>query len=139
MNPYKTFEKLGGVRSLDATLIKKDGTRLALYVKPETNGAETFESEYAAAIGVRTWSANYADFIGPDDSTLWPESGDSLIVKVDDGTLKSYSITRSTSTARFWDWTFTRPGYRVKFYTKYEGADVDPTALQYSSNGGQGD
>lgn len=122
MNPYKTFAKLGVVNSLDATLTKKDGTTLAFYVKPETFGAETLAGEYANAIGVRAWSANFQDFI--DDasgSALWPDSGDVLTVKLDDGTFKSFSVTRSTQTARFWDWLYTRPGYRVKFYTKYEG------------------
>lgn len=124
MNPYRTFEKLGRVNDLDATLVKKDGTTLALRVKPETRGSETLEGEYANALGVREWSANVSDFT--DDETgaiLAPEQGDALLVVLDDGTTRGYSITRSTTTARYWDWFYPRPGYRVRFYTKYEGAE----------------
>lgn len=136
MNPYRTFAKLGIVNSLDATLTKKDGTVLRFYVKPETLGAETLEGEYANAVGVRTWSTNYQSFI--DDAAgeaRWPEAGDVLTIKLDDGSFKSFSATRSTSTARYWDWLFTRPGYRVKFYTKYEG--FEPLPEEGAENGGE--
>lgn len=124
MNPYRTFEKLGKVNDLDASLVKKDGTTLALRVKPETRGSETLEGEYANALGVREWSANVSDFFDAETGAArWPEQGDALIVTLDDGTARAYSTTRSTATARFWDWFYARPGYRVRFYTKYEGSE----------------
>lgn len=125
MRPYKTFEKLGRVNALAATLEKKNGTSISLSVKPENFDAQTLEGQYANAVGVRIWSANVVDFY-VDDVANFPDGGDLLIVTLDDGSVKYYSITRSVETARFWDYFFSRPGYRLKFYTKYEGFEVSP-------------
>lgn len=123
MNPYNTFAKLGAVNALSATITKKDGSSFDLRVKPETLGAETLDGEYANALQVRVWSANVSDFLDPETGAArYPEQGDYIAVTLDDGSVRVYSLTRSVSTARFWDWLYSRPGYRIRFYTKYEGA-----------------
>lgn len=128
MRPYLTLAKLGRVNGIFATLKKKNGDLFSFYVKPENFGSENLEGAYANAIGVRVWSANVADLADSETgATRFPESGDVLIVTLDDETTKSFSITRSVATARFWDWFYTRPGYRLKFYTKYEGFDSEPS------------
>jgi len=125
VNPYNTLTKLGDVNSLDATLAKRDGTTIALHVKPETFAAETLQGEYANAIGVRTWSVNVSELLNPETGAIQtPEQGDVLTVIGDDGTVRAYSITRGVATGRYWDWLYTRPGYRVKVYTKYEGTEL---------------
>ena len=126
MKPYRQLEKLGRVNALDAVLIKKDGSSLTLSVKPETFSSETLDGEYANAIGVRVWSANVSEFLDAETgSAYFPDQGDSLTVTLDEGSTRVYSITRSVTTARFWDWLYARPGYRIRFYTKYEGA-IEP-------------
>lgn len=126
MKPYRQFEKLGRVNALDATLIKKDGSSFPLSVKPETFSSETLNGEYANAVGVRVWSANVSDFLDSETGAAnYPDQGDALSVTLDDGTIRVFSITRSVTTARFWDWLYARPGYRLRFYTKYEGA-IEP-------------
>lgn len=121
MNPYLTFNKLGNVRSLDAILTKNSGATLALHVKTETLANEQFQSDYDAAIQVRTWSVDVAE-LTTDNGVLFPEGGDVLTVTLENGTVKAYPATRNPQTARFWDWAFTRPGYRVHFYTRFDGA-----------------
>lgn len=124
MNPYNQLAKIGGVLSLPAKLIKSDGTtKIQFYVKPEQLDVSQPGAEYVQALQIRTWSVNVQQ-LTDGDSVLYPEQGDSLIVKNDDGSLVQYAVTRSAETARYWDWSYTRPGYRVKFYTKFEGTKI---------------
>lgn len=122
MNPYLTFNKLGNVRSLDAVLVIKDGGSYNLRVKPETLVNDQFQSDYDGVIQFRTWSVDVAEFTPINDVVHFPKNGDVLNVTLEDGTVKAFPVTRSPQTARFWDWSYTRPGYRVHFYTRFDGA-----------------
>ena len=128
MNPYKTFNKIGKIRGLTASLIKaNDGGVLSLVVKPENSDFETLQSDYDATVNMRVWSCDVAEFVNYVGVTTLPEQGDVLRVALDDGTVKDFPTTRNATTARFWDWAFSRPGYRVKFYTRFDGAVYNPT------------
>ena len=110
MNPYNLLQTLNNVRSLQATLVKRDGSEIALQVKPETAETQQLASQYVGAVQIRAWST---------DSTVEPTEGDVLIVEQDGGERVSYSITRDSNSSRFWRWKFNRAGYRIVFYTKY--------------------
>lgn len=120
MNPYKTFNKIGKIRAFNALLVKADGTTFSLLVKPENSAFETLDSDYNAAINIRVWSCNVADLVKDGQETR-PEQGDVLRVALDDNVVKDFPITRNATNSRFWDWTYNRPGYRVKFYTRFDG------------------
>ena len=122
MNPYKTFNKIGLVRSLDAALIKSDGaTVLHLNVKPELSAFESLKSDYESAVNVRVWTCDKSQFVNLVGVTCYPDSGDVLRVTLDDGTVKDYPTARNAANSRYWDWCYNRPGYRIKFYTRFEG------------------
>ena len=126
MNPYKTLNKIGLVRGLNALLVKADdGGVIPVVVKPENSAFETLNSDYNAAINIRVWSCNVAELVDGSGVETRPEQGDALRVALDDDVVKDYPITRSATTSRFWDWLYNRPGYRVRFYTRFEGVTVD--------------
>lgn len=110
MNPYTLLQTLNNVRSLSATLVKRDGSEVALEVKPEAAETQQLASQYVGAVQIRAWST---------DSNIEPTEGDVLIVEQDNGERASYSITRDANSSRFWRWKFNRVGYRIVFYTRY--------------------
>lgn len=137
MNPYKTFNKIGLIRGLDAILIKSDddGAQYPVVVKPENSAFETLNSDYSGVLNIRVWSCDIADLVDGQGVETRPESGDVLRVALDDGVVKDFPITRNATTSRFWDWAYNRPGYRVRFYTKFDGA-VYVATVDDSGNGG---
>lgn len=122
MNPYNQLGKVAGVFSQKATLVKKDGTTFTLYVKPETRQTETLNAIVPAATTTREWTCAASDL--NDDEANFPDAGDSLAVFSDDGTVKSYDVARDAQSGRFWDWRYLRPGYRIRFTTKFNPKEV---------------
>ena len=127
MNPYNTFNKLGRVRCLDAQLIKADGYACALHVKPELSAFEALNSDYQSAVNIRVWSCDASELVNLVGVSLRPEAGDVLRVALDDGVVKDYPVARNAASSRYWDWVYNRIGYRVKFYTRFDGTVYDPT------------
>ncbi|MBQ9813482.1 MAG: hypothetical protein IJM54_09245 [Thermoguttaceae bacterium] len=118
MNPYNQLSKIAGVFSHRATLTKNDGRALNMYVKPETKASENLNATVPSALVVREWSCNAESFIVGDE-IFYPAAGDVLTVFSDDGSSLRYDCARDATSGRYWDWRYLRPGYRVKFYTKY--------------------
>lgn len=116
MNPYHQLNKIAGVLSLRATLTKKDGSELTIFVKPERRASERFGATVPAAITTREWSASASEF---GDESNFPDAGDALTVFFDDGAAKSYDCARDAQSGRFWEWQYLRTGYRVRFTTKF--------------------
>lgn len=123
MNPYNVLNKVAGVLSMPARLITKNGHVVAFYVRPETRTSENIQSDYAAALLVRSWSYNIEEMSNEDGESVvfFPDSGDVLQVEDRDGVIHEYRTTRDAKSSKFWTWKFDRPGCkRVVFYTKYE-------------------
>ena len=123
MNPYNVLNKVAGVLSMPARLITKNGHVVAFYVRPETRTPESIQSDYAAALLVRSWSYNIEEMSNEDGESVvfFPDSGDVLQVEDRDGVIREYRTTRDAKSSKFWTWKFDRPGCkRVVFYTKYE-------------------
>ncbi len=118
MNPYIQLSKVAGVLSHRAELIKADGTVIKLYVKPETRENEQLASNVPTTLVVREWSCDYRNFI-VDEIPYFPSGGDVLKVFSDNETSLTYDVARDSINGRFWDWQYLRPGYRVRFFTKY--------------------
>lgn len=127
MNPYNTFNKLGRVRSLDAQLIKADGYACALHVKPESSAFEALNSDYQSAVNIRVWSCDASELVNLVGVSIRPEAGDVLRVALDDGIVKGYPVARNAASSRYWDWVYNRIGYRIKFYTRFDGTVYEPT------------
>lgn len=129
MNPYTTLSKLGAFHSYNATFIKSDGEEIPLLVKPESVETEQlnefggstplFDSYsvtrsrggYIGSVKMRVWSTS--------TTNLNPEKGDCLVIKSEDGAIKRYTIVKNASTARYWDWRYTRETGRIVFYTMF--------------------
>lgn len=123
MNPYNVLNKVAGVLSMPAVLVTKSGDAFSLYVRPETRTPENIQSDYAAALLVRSWSYNIEEVSDVHGNTVivFPDSGDVLRVEDKDGVIRDYRTTRDAKTSKYWTWKFDRPGCkRVVFYTKYE-------------------
>lgn len=108
---------------MPARLITKNGHVVAFYVRPETRTPESIQSDYAAALLVRSWSYNIEEMSNEDGESVvfFPDSGDVLRVEDKDGVIRDYRTTRDAKSSKFWTWKFDRPGCkRVVFYTKYE-------------------
>lgn len=117
MNPYSILSQIGAINAQRATLVKQDGRRIELLVKPESGVSETVGGQTApGAIAVRTWST------GADEKSvdLFPGAGDRLeIADESTGEILSYATTRDATTGRYWSWRYLRRGVRIVFYTKY--------------------
>lgn len=75
MDPYSILSQIGAINAQRATLVKQDGRRIELLVKPESGVSETVGGQTApGAIAVRTWST------GADEKSvdLFPGAGDRL-------------------------------------------------------------
>ena len=119
MNPYNTLARVGGVFSMPAELIKKDGARVAIRVKPIERAAEPISGGAMPGVArVRAWSCA-ANELTLDGAAVKPEAGDALEVTSDGGAAMRYPLTRDATTGRFWEWQYNRPGYRLQFFTKY--------------------
>lgn len=116
MNPYEQLRKIAGVFSQCATLAKKSGTVCELYVKPVARQSERLGAPVPAAATTREWTCDASDF---GDEANFPDAGDELTVLSDDGTPRSYDVARDAQTGRFWEWQYLRPGYRIRFTTKF--------------------
>ncbi len=125
MNPYKQLSKVANVNSSFATLSKRDGTALTLSVKAEEVTDERIESNYSGSMRVRVWSADVRSFLKDDGTTAYPAEGDRLVLNCADGRRRAFLTTRDAASSRYWDWKYGMPGYRIVFYTKTEGLEVD--------------
>lgn len=119
MNPYRQLSRIAGVFSHRAKLTKSDRRVFDLFVKPEQKGTEEFQkTTVSAALVVREWTCAVED-LTTDGAFSPPAAGDVLTVFSDDETAVKYDCARDSVSGRYWDWQYLRPGYRVKFYTKY--------------------
>lgn len=123
MNPYNQLKKIAGTFSHRATLTKNDGRVLNLYVKPETITSENLNANVPATMVVREWTCDVNDLI-VDSESYYPDAGDLLTVFSDTGEPLRYDCARDATSGRYWDWMYLRPGYRVKFYTKYNPKEI---------------
>lgn len=125
MNGVKLLSKLTGVLGLYATLQKKDGTSLMVFVTQESSEVDAPGVNFPQALKIKTWSASKDSFVVDGGVEAFPNAGDALIVTDENGVSWSYAITRNAETARYWDYKYKPKHYRVKFYTQYEGTRVN--------------
>ena len=111
MNPFKLLQRLGHWQALDAVIIRSNGERYALKVKPEEIQDATIAGDYGALVRVRVWSTS--------DAAAETGEGDVLEVTNTDGSTSRYAATRSPASTRYYDWRFLKNGNRKVFYTRY--------------------
>lgn len=116
MNPYNLLNRIGAFNAQRATLVKSDGRRIALVVKPESGETVAVGGQTApGAVPVKAWSAPANE----KSVALFPAAGDALEVEDSNGETKTYKTTRDATTGRYWNWRYTRRGTRIVFFTKY--------------------
>lgn len=123
MNPFKTLAKISNVTALKAQATRKDGVIAVFDIRPETRVTETIVSDYQSATTIRAWSydsSNPINSLTGEKIVYFPSEGDLLKVTFEDGTIRTYRVTRDSTSSKFWIWKYTRPGYRVLFYTRYD-------------------
>ena len=120
MNPYKQLSRLADAVALPATLTRRDGSTLALRVRPETSAAsETLAPPRgdgrAVPLPVRSWSAPLDAFSDGDLREF--ERFATLTVVGDDRIERSFPIARDSASGRLWRWRYATPGSRIVFFT----------------------
>ena len=116
MNPYSILTQIGEFAAQDATLVKPDGARIPLKVKPESAESEAIGGDAApGAVALRSWSTN----IDGVEAAQYPNAGDRLEIVDETGATVSYTTTRDATTGRFWSWRYLKRGARIVFYTKF--------------------
>ena len=125
MNGVKLLSKITGVLGLYATLRKKDGSSVMIFVTQESASVDAPGVNFPQALKIKTWSAAKDSFILDSGAEVFPDAGDALIVTDENGVSWSYAVTRNAETARYWDYKYKPKHYRVKFYTQYEGTRVN--------------
>lgn len=121
MNGTKLLSRITGVLGLYATLYKKDGSSVLIFVTQEAANVAAPGVDFPQALKIKTWSAAVDNFIVDGGAEVFPETGDALVVTDDQGVSWRYVVTRNAETGRYWDYKYKPKHYRIKFYTQYEG------------------
>lgn len=124
MNPRKVLSRLADAVALSATLTRRDGSTLALRVRPESPAAveslDAARTARATPLPVRVWSASIDVF---DAADLREFERFATLTVVDDGAERSFPVARDAASGRLWGWRYATPGSRIVFFTATSGRE----------------
>lgn len=95
-----------------ATLTKKSGESIELFVLPEDSQDENFQSDYPGSINTSLFSIDVS-YLEIDGKTFFPEDGDVIVAEFGAGRTQRWKVIKESDSGRAWRWKWNRPGGRI--------------------------
>ncbi len=95
-----------------ATLTKKSGESIELFVLPEDSQEENLQSDYPGAINTSLFSIDVSN-LEIDGKTFFPEDGDVIAAEFGAGRTQRWKVIKESGSGRAWKWKWNRPGGRI--------------------------